>query len=103
MIKHYGFIVKAKSYDYPHDKTVMDTTEFFTEVIGVSNDHDAVLAAKGMIERGVQVIELCGGFGLESAEEIISQLDTDIPVGYVTFNERENQKLVRIMSQSPDA
>ncbi|WP_299944149.1 DUF6506 family protein [uncultured Microbulbifer sp.] len=103
MIRQYGFIVKAKSYDYHHHKTVMDAADFFTEVIGVSNDDDAVLVARGMVERGVQVIELCGGFGSESAEYIISQLDTDIPVGYVTFNEKENQKLVRILSEASGA
>ncbi|MEX2961176.1 DUF6506 family protein [Microbulbifer sp. TYP-18] len=103
MIRQYGFIVKAKSYDYHHPKTVMDTADFFTEIIGVSNDDDAVLAARGMIERGMQVIELCGGFGSESAEYIISQLDTDIPVGYVTFNEGETQKLARIVSEDSGA
>ncbi len=54
----------------------MDAADFFIEVIGVSNDDDAVLAARGMIERGVQVIELCVVFGSEIAEYIISQFNS---------------------------
>ena len=100
MIQQYGFIVKDKSYDYHNDKSSMNTKEFFTEIVGVSSDDEAVLVAKEMINRGVQVIELCGGFGSKSAEYIIAQLDTNIPIGYVTFSDKENQKLVHHLSES---
>lgn len=102
MIKHYGFIVKSDNYDFHHDKTTMSTADFTTNTVGVSCDDDAILVAQKMIEDGVQVIELCGAFGAESADYIISCLDTNIPIGYVTFSKNENQKLERILAGNSD-
>ncbi len=98
MIKYYGFIVKALNYDYKVDRKLLDTDLFKTEIIGVSNDDDAINAAKEMINRGVEVIELCGGFGKESSESIISKLDTNVPIGYVIFTETEHHKLMKFLS-----
>ena len=53
-----------------------------------------------MINQGIQVIELCGGFGQESAEFVIAQLDTQVPIGYVTFSSKEQQKLTRLIPNS---
>lgn len=100
MIKHYGFIVKAESYNADHDKAVMDTASFSTNMIGVSSDEQAIRAAQTMIKNGIQVIELCGGFGSESAEKIIARLETNIPIGYVTFSDQERLKLDKLLSQN---
>lgn len=70
----------------------MNTTGFSTQIAGVSSDEEAIIVAKNMIETGIQVIELCGSFGLESAEHISNSLDTDVPIGYVTFNDSEQKK-----------
>ncbi|MGF1752105.1 DUF6506 family protein [Vibrio makurazakiensis] len=98
MIKQYGFIVKADNYNFNSDSTALNTSSFSTQVVGVSNDEDAILVAKRMIENGIQLIELCGGFGLKSARYIISSLDTDVPIGYVTFSDEDNGKLEQIMA-----
>ncbi|HDY7864739.1 TPA: hypothetical protein RQK43_004557 [Vibrio vulnificus] len=103
MIKQYGFIVKADSYDFNRDSTALNTSGFSTRVVGVSSDEEAILIAKRMIESGIQVIELCGGFGLESAEHIISSLDSDVPIGYVTFSDEESVKLEQVLSSSSGA
>jgi len=101
MISRYGFIVKADSYNHEQDSAALNSPEFFTEVVGVSSDEEAIVVAKGMIENGIQVIELCGGFGLESAEYIISSVDSEIPIGYVTFSDTENLKLKQVLSAEP--
>jgi len=100
MINQYGFIVKADSYDFNSDKTTLNTSGFSTQVVGVSCDEDAIIVAQKMIESGVQVIELCGGFGLESANYISDSLDSDVPIGYVTFTAVENRKLNQTLSKS---
>ncbi len=102
MIKRYGFIVKAEHYQYPKDNTAMDTLGFSTRVVGVCSDEQAIVAARCLIEQNVQVIELCGGFGVESAERIIAELDSPIPVGYVTFNQKEQTKLTKMVSDAGD-
>ncbi|HFQ5196453.1 TPA: DUF6506 family protein [Vibrio vulnificus] len=103
MIERYGFIVKAENYDFQHDSTTLNTSGFVTEVVGVSSDEDAILVAQKMIKNGIQVIELCGGFGLESATYISECLDTDVPIGYITFSDEESRKLEKVLSKSSGA
>ncbi|WP_191115979.1 DUF6506 family protein [Vibrio alginolyticus] len=103
MIERYGFIVKAENYDFQHDSTTLNTSGFATEVVGVSSDEDAILVARKMIKNGIQVIELCGGFGLESATYISECLDTDVPTGYVTFTDEESRKLEKVLLKSSGA
>ncbi|CCN34442.1 conserved hypothetical protein [Vibrio nigripulchritudo SO65] len=100
MLERYGFIVKADNYNHSEHKAKIATQGFSTNIICVSNDEEAVIVAKEMVEQGIQVIELCGGFGKESAELIITQVDAQIPIGYVTFDEPELQKLKRVMAGS---
>ncbi|MCG7533528.1 DUF6506 family protein [Pseudoalteromonas sp. OOF1S-7] len=97
MIKRYGFIVKADGYDHLRDSADLNVPEFSTQVVGVSSDEEAIVVAKEMIGSGVQVIELCGGFGADSAGYIINSLATDVPIGYVTFSYQEEKKLEQLM------
>ncbi len=99
MINQYGFIVKAENYDGNTDSTTLNTTGFSTQVIGVSSNDEAIVVARKMIEQGIQVIELCGGFGLESAQYISRSLNTDVPIGYVTFHDNEQLKLDKMLSK----
>ncbi|USD33781.1 MULTISPECIES: DUF6506 family protein [Vibrio] len=97
MIKRYGFIIKAESYSHVRDSTDLNAPEFSTHVVGVSSDDEAIVVAKAMIESGIQVIELCGGFGADSASYIIESLDTNVPIGYVTFSDQETNKLEQLL------
>ncbi len=80
----------------------MNTAGFSTQVVGVYSDEQAIAAAKSLIEQDVQVIELCGGFGVESAEKIIAELNSPIPVGYVTFSQHEHKKLITLVNGTED-
>ncbi|USH04659.1 DUF6506 family protein [Grimontia kaedaensis] len=93
MISHYGFIIKAPDYQQDEHRSVIESSLFRTEVLGVSSDEEAVIAARVLIGNGAQVVELCGGFGAESAENIIAALGSDVPIGFVSFSEQELKKL----------
>ncbi|CZF83058.1 hypothetical protein GCE9029_03612 [Grimontia celer] len=93
MISHYGFIIKAPDYQQDEHQSVIESPLFRTEVLGVRSDEEAVIAARALIKSGAQVVELCGGFGAESAEKIIAALGSDVPIGFVSFSEQELIKL----------
>ncbi|WP_028021588.1 DUF6506 family protein [Enterovibrio calviensis] len=93
MISRYGFIIKSPDYQQEQHQSVIESPLFRTEILGVSSDDQALGAAQKLIANGAQVVELCGGFGQESAEKIIAKLDSDIPIGYVQFSEQEMKKL----------
>ncbi|WP_163390558.1 DUF6506 family protein [Enterovibrio norvegicus] len=100
MIKKYGFIVKGESYTPGTHHSTLDSGFFFTKVVGVSTDEEAIAAARDFVESGIEVIELCGGFGKESAERLIAKINTHVPIGYVIFNDTEQQKLTSFLSSS---
>ena len=99
MLQRYGFIVKAPGYDAKNANQTMVTKGFITKMVGVSSDDEAMVVAKEMIADGIEVIELCGGFGEQSAQKIIAALDSNVPIGYVCFSESENRKLEDLFAQ----
>lgn len=103
MICKYGFIVKAANYGYRIDNSVIETELFRTEIVDVSTDDEAVIVAKNLIKNGVQVIELCGGFGEESADQIISAVDSNVPIGFISFTKNEQLKLAQLINGKANA
>ncbi|MEP3245690.1 MAG: DUF6506 family protein [Sneathiella sp.] len=97
-LKNYGFIVLAPDYNAQEQHAVLENDFFRTEVVGVNSVEEAVDASRKLISSGVQLIELCGGFGEEKANEVIASLEAETPVGFVGFSVKENEKLKRLMA-----
>lgn len=92
-ISKYGFILKAPGYNRLTDQARLNTEGFETTVIAVSTVEEACDAAKELVAEGVELIEMCGGFGKEGAEVVIAAIDCPVPVGYVDFSNLEKKKL----------
>ncbi len=97
-ILNYGFIVLAPGYHPDQHFHVMKSDIFETRVIGVSSIEQAKQAARTLAKDGVQVVELCGGFGEEAANDMIASLDLNIPMGYVMFNAEEAKRLSQVLA-----
>ena len=87
-VKDYGFIVKGAGFNPEKHRSVLNSPQFKTTVVGVERVEEAYQVAKEMAEGGVQVIELCGAFQSENAEKLMQALGNTIPVGVVQFNEK---------------
>lgn len=98
-LTRYGFIVKAPGYQSDTHHAVIETPQFRTQVVCVSSVAEAQHVARQMIANGIELIELCGGFGQEGMAELVAALNTEIPVGYVTFAEQENTKLLKYLKR----
>ncbi len=98
-LRNYGFIVLAPDYNSEEQHAVFQNEFFRTEVMGVNSIEEAIDASRKLIAGGAQLIELCGGFGEEKANEVIASLETEIPVGFVGFSVQESEKLNRLMAQ----
>jgi hypothetical protein len=61
-LTHYGFLVKAPGYAPETHRTALVAPSFTTRIVGVSNVEQALVAARQLVEEGIQMIELCGGF-----------------------------------------
>ena len=84
-LTHWGFIYTAPGADPKHSRTVADTGTCKTVLIGVEKADDGVAVARSLVEEGVQLIELCGGFGPVHAGRIIEAIDGVVPVGVIGY------------------
>lgn len=68
--------------------------------IGVPSVSDAPNLARQLIEDGVELIELCGGFGGAGLAAIVSAVQGRVPVGAVFFGVDASSGLNRIFSSA---
>lgn len=97
-IKNYGFIIKAPGYSPKVHHNVIKNNTFRSEIICVSNVDEAINVAKRMISEDIQLIELCGGFGRDAANQIIAAVNSEVPIGFVGFEPGEDRKLKSLMA-----
>ncbi|MFE1175230.1 DUF6506 family protein [Streptomyces sp. NPDC058773] len=84
-LTHWGFICTAAGSAAEGDVHVVDTGECRTVLVGVEKPEQALAAARRLLGEGVQLIELCGGFGPVRAGRIIEATDGAVPVGTVGY------------------
>jgi predicted polyphosphate/ATP-dependent NAD kinase len=53
--------------------------------VGVSSPSEGVAVAQQMVNEGVQLIELCGGFGPAWTARVQEAIEHRVPVGSVSY------------------
>ena len=79
-LQRFGFIVTGGRFVQEQG-----TDNLHITVVGVLEKEEAIEVAKRMVRDGVQLIELCGGFGPVWAGQIIEAIDHAVPVGAVMY------------------
>jgi hypothetical protein len=95
-LARFGFIVKGPGYVLEEHSAKLESSAFYTSVIGVSDLSGAFEAAKHMVKDGVQLIELCGGFCEQEAAMVRSSIGENVPVGLVVY---DSQSLAEIQKR----
>ncbi|MBF9132951.1 hypothetical protein I0C86_28920 [Plantactinospora sp. S1510] len=67
------------------DRVVLDRGGQRTTLVPVPDESQAAPVAVQLVEEGVGLIELCGGFSVQDAARVIEAVDGRVPVGHVTF------------------
>ncbi len=83
----YAFVVKAPAYEMATHHATLESPEWRTRVVGVSSQSGALAAVDRLVEDGVEIIELCGGFSPEEAAEIRERAGPAVSVGLVVYGE----------------
>jgi Family of unknown function (DUF6506) len=81
----FGFIVKGGGLDPARHRTVMSSDRFEMIAIGVSEPSQGPAVARQLVAEGVQLLELCGGFGPVWTARVIDAISGTIPVGSVGY------------------
>ncbi|MES2949759.1 MAG: DUF6506 family protein [Pseudomonadota bacterium] len=92
----FAFIVKGPGYLPGEHCAEIASPQFCTRVVGVCDLASAISAAQQLIDQGVQLIELCGGFSEGEAAELRQQTGNKVPVGVVVYTPEQAQVLQQL-------
>lgn len=94
-LQRYGFIVKSADLEMFKHHSRLASENFDMSIAGVADVEQAELVAQEMITKGIQLIELCGGFSTADAQRIREAINDHIPVGVVQYSDEERARLAR--------
>ena len=69
--------------------------------IGVPSVHEAPVIARELVAQGVELIELCGGFGGAGLGAVVSAVAGRVPVGAVFYGVDASLGLQRLFGSQP--
>src|SRR4051794_35550532 len=84
-LERFGFIVTGAGLNPEKDRTHISSDRFTSVMVGVEKPAQAIPVAQQMVADGIQLIELCGGFGPIWTAKVIEAIDGVIPVGSVGY------------------
>lgn len=101
-VHKWAYIYESPGFS-PEANTVR-TSSPQCEFISVGVDHDdmerTLAVARDLVAEGVQMIELCGGFGPEWITRIAAAVNHAVPIGGVFYGPEERQRMLDV-TQAP--
>lgn len=91
-LKPLAFIYVSQGADPERDHTVFYSQQHAMAIYGVPTIEEGCQVAQKIVQEGCKIIELCGGFGPEGAEQVIRAIGGVVPVGYIYYSPEENEK-----------
>lgn len=84
-LTRFGFIVTGTGLDPARHRQVMASGEFQMTTVGVATVDQALPVACDLVDSGVQLLELCGGFGPVGTARVLEAIGHRVPVGAVGY------------------
>lgn len=95
-LTHFGFIYTAPGADPAEHTRVVDTGSCRTVLVGVTTPDQTLPVVEQLVADGVQLIELCGGFGPVGTARVIEAVRGRVPVGSVGYGPESVEQVARI-------
>ena len=86
--------------DSAKHRAVIDTPTSKIFVIGVASAEEGADIAKQLVLEGIELIELCGGFGYTGAKKIADEVGDEVPVGLVMHQIWNSPQLSNLLGRS---
>lgn len=100
-LSRFAMIIKGRGYDPHIHREEMASPFFATTIVCVSSFEQAVPVVQELAEQGIQLIELCGGFSPDEADQLQSSLIQPVPIGVVRYSSEEQHKLSELFNSFP--
>lgn len=97
-LKRFGFIVTGDGLDPSINRVEMASDSFVMVAVGVSRAAEANTVAGEMVADGVQLIELCGGFGPAATASVLETIGHAVPIGSVAYGPESIDQMHQLFS-----
>jgi len=97
-LSRFGFIVTGAGLDPAVHRLEMSSPAFTMVAVGVSTAAQAPAVAKALVDDGIQLLELCGGFGPVWTARVIEAIDARVPVGSVGYGPESIDAMHRLFA-----
>lgn len=98
-LQRFGFIVTGDGLNPARHRSFMSSPSFTMIAVGVSDPAEGAAVAKALVaEHGVQLIELCGGFGTADTLRVQAAVPATVPVGVVRYGPEVIESMHRLFA-----
>jgi len=98
MLKGAYLFVYPESNPQKH-RAVIETPKLHMTIVGNKDFDEAVNTAKSLVEEGVKLFDLCGGFGPVGAAKIIEAVGDKAAVGGVNYGLESAEKVFALLKE----
>lgn len=96
-LNHYVYIFRSKGIDPEKNRAEIKSDKLLFIAIGVDELEQAIDVAKKEVQKGAQLIELCGAFGVSGTQKVIDAIDNTVPVGNVSYSLTDIHKILNLL------
>src|SRR5271154_1025182 len=86
-LKYWAYLFLSPGFDPHKQQAVLESAQTKVKLVGIDmqKKEEVLGVAKHLVKEGVQMIELCGGFGPIWVAKVLEAIDHAVPVGSVMY------------------
>lgn len=100
-LRYWAYIFLSPGFNAEQHISTMesDSCRFKTVGIDINKKEQVIEVAKQLVDEGVQMIELCGGFGPQWITKVSNAIHDAVPVGGVFYGPEARKPILDILTK----